>query len=111
MAARILTVVKFATKVTIAGGALYVAYDAGLLGDGKEGSVALGRAKAAVPPAVEEWMKYFSFELPAMPNIEFSPLDAWNSGVQKSVHALSVAPSTVSDYTKQGLQYVNDLTK
>uniref|UniRef100_A0A8C1X5C5 MICOS complex subunit MIC13 n=1 Tax=Cyprinus carpio TaxID=7962 RepID=A0A8C1X5C5_CYPCA len=63
MAARILRVVKFATKVTIAGGALYVAYDAGLLGDGKEGSVALGRAKAAVPPAVEEWMKYFSVEV------------------------------------------------
>uniref|UniRef100_A0A671KG61 MICOS complex subunit MIC13 n=1 Tax=Sinocyclocheilus anshuiensis TaxID=1608454 RepID=A0A671KG61_9TELE len=115
MAAKILPVVKFATKFTIAGGALYVAYDSGLLGDGKEGSVVLGRAKAAFPPAVEEWMKYFSFELPATPKIEFSPLDAWNSvfhsGVQKSIHALSVAPSTVSDYTKQGLQYVKDLTK
>lgn len=54
---------RFATKVTIAGGALYVAYDSGLLGDGKEGSLALGRAKAAIPPAVEEWMKYFGFEV------------------------------------------------
>ncbi|XP_059398972.1 MICOS complex subunit MIC13 [Carassius carassius] len=111
MAAKILPVVKFATKVTIAGGAIYVAYDSGLLGDGKEGSVTLGRAKAAIPPAVEEWVKYLGFELPATPKIEFSPLDAWNSGVQKSIHALSIAPSTVSDYTKQGLQYVKDLTK
>ncbi|XP_052446197.1 MICOS complex subunit MIC13 isoform X1 [Carassius gibelio] len=103
--------ILFATKLTLAGGALYVAYDSGLLGNGKEGSVALGRAKDAFPPAVEEWMKYFGFQLPATPKIEFSPLDAWNSGVQKSFHALSVAPSTASDYTKQGLQYVKDLTK
>ncbi|KAI7791306.1 MICOS complex subunit MIC13 [Triplophysa rosa] len=111
MAAKILPVVKLATKVTIAGGAIYVAYDSGLLGGGEEGSVALARAKAAVPPAVEEWMKYFGFELPATPKIEFSPLDAWNSGVQKSIHALSVAPSTMSDYSKQGLQYLKDLSK
>jgi len=49
--------------VTIAGGALYVAHDSGLLGGSEEGSVALGRAKAAIPPAVEEWMKYFGFEV------------------------------------------------
>ncbi|XP_051549130.1 MICOS complex subunit MIC13 [Myxocyprinus asiaticus] len=111
MAAKILPVVKFATKVTIAGGALYVAYDSGLLGGSEEGSVALGKAKAAIPPAVDEWMKYFGFELPATPKIEFSPLEAWNSGVQKSIHALSVAPSTVNDYTKQGLQYLKNLSK
>uniref|UniRef100_A0A8C1H463 MICOS complex subunit MIC13 n=1 Tax=Cyprinus carpio carpio TaxID=630221 RepID=A0A8C1H463_CYPCA len=97
MAARILPVVKFATKVTIAGGALYVAYDAGLLGDGKEGSVALGRAKAAVPPAVEEWMKYFSVELPAVPNIEFSPLDAWNSAMCSSQDPLSRNEESTAD--------------
>ncbi|TRY62317.1 hypothetical protein DNTS_025858 [Danionella cerebrum] len=106
MAAKILPVVKFATKVTIAGGALYVAYDSGLIGGSEEGSVALARAKAAIAPAMEEWTKYIGFEV-----IEFSPLDAWNSGVQKSVHALSAAPSTVSDYTKQGLQYLKDLIK
>ncbi|XP_056614620.1 MICOS complex subunit MIC13 [Triplophysa dalaica] len=111
MAAKILPVVKLATKVTIAGGAIYVAYDSGLIGGSEEGSVALARAKAAVPPAVEEWTKYFGFELPATPKIEFSPLDAWNSGVQKSIHALSVAPSTMNDYTKQGLQYLKDFSK
>ncbi|XP_055072774.2 MICOS complex subunit MIC13 isoform X2 [Misgurnus anguillicaudatus] len=111
MAAKIFPLVKFATKVTIAGGAVYVAYDSGLLGGGKEGSVALARAKAAVPPAVEEWTKYFGFQLPATPKIEFSLLDAWNSGVQKSIHTLSVAPSTMNDYTKQGLQYLKNLSK
>ncbi|XP_030640559.1 MICOS complex subunit MIC13 [Chanos chanos] len=111
MAAKILPVVKFATKVTIAGGAFYVAYDTGLLGGSEEGSVVLGRAKAAVPPAVDEWMKYFGFELPAVPKIEFSPVSMWNSGVQTSIHALSVAPTRVCDYTNQGVQYLKDLVK
>lgn len=54
---------RLATKVTIAGGALYVAYDSGLLGSSEQGSVALEKAKAAVPPAIEEWMKYFGLEV------------------------------------------------
>lgn len=54
---------RLATKVTIAGGALYVACDSGLLGSSEQGSVALGKAKAAIPPAIEEWMKYFGLEV------------------------------------------------
>lgn len=49
--------------MTIAGGALYVAYDSGLLGSSEQGSVALEKAKAAIPPAIEEWMKYFGMEV------------------------------------------------
>uniref|UniRef100_A0AAZ3RWP9 MICOS complex subunit MIC13 n=1 Tax=Oncorhynchus tshawytscha TaxID=74940 RepID=A0AAZ3RWP9_ONCTS len=63
MAGKILPVLKLATKVTIAGGALYVAYDSGLLGGSEQGSEVLGKAKAAFPPAVDEWVKYFGFEL------------------------------------------------
>ncbi|KAK3533574.1 hypothetical protein QTP70_023430 [Hemibagrus guttatus] len=111
MAARILPVVKLATKVGIAGGAVYVAYDSGLLSDGAKGSEALSKAKAAIPPAVEEWSKYFGLELPAAPKIEFSPGETWNLGVQKSIHALSVAPSVLCEYTSQGMQYVKDLVK
>lgn len=40
-----------------------MACDSGLLGSGEQGSEALGRAKAAIPPAVEEWMKYFGLEV------------------------------------------------
>lgn len=54
---------RLATKVGIAGGAVYVAYDSGLLGGSDEGSVALSKAKSAVPPAVDEWTKYFGFEV------------------------------------------------
>ncbi|KAI1891702.1 hypothetical protein AGOR_G00146490 [Albula goreensis] len=103
MAAKILPVVKLVTKVTVAGGALYVAYDTGLLGGSEQGSEVLSKAKAAVPPAVDEWMKYFGLELPAPPKIEFSPTDAWNSGVQTSISALSVAPTRVCEYTSQGI--------
>lgn len=49
--------------MTIAGGAIYVACDSGLLGSGEQGSQALEKAKAAIPPAVEEWMKYFGLEV------------------------------------------------
>uniref|UniRef100_A0A4W4HFL4 MICOS complex subunit MIC13 n=1 Tax=Electrophorus electricus TaxID=8005 RepID=A0A4W4HFL4_ELEEL len=77
---KVLPVVKLATKVAVAGGAVYVAYDSGLLGGGEEGAVALSKATAAIPPAVNEWAKYFGFEFPAAPKVEFSPVDAWNSG-------------------------------
>lgn len=40
-----------------------MACDSGLLGSGEQGSEALGRAKAVIPPAVEEWMKYFGLEV------------------------------------------------
>ncbi|XP_033477865.1 MICOS complex subunit MIC13 [Epinephelus lanceolatus] len=113
MAAKILPVLKLATKVTIAGGALYIACDSGLLGSSEQGSEALGKARAAIPPAVDEWMKYFGLEaqLPTMPKIEFSPIQAWNSGVRTSISALSEAPTKATGYTNQGLQYLKDLTK
>ncbi|XP_076009251.1 MICOS complex subunit MIC13 [Genypterus blacodes] len=113
MAAKILPIVKLATKVTIAGGAVYVACNSGLLGSSEQGSVALGKARAAVPPAIEEWMKYFGLEaqLPTMPQIEFSPVQSWNSGVRWTVSSLSDAPTKATAYTTQGLQYLKDLTK
>ncbi|XP_071377609.1 MICOS complex subunit MIC13 [Centroberyx affinis] len=113
MAAKILPVVKLATKVTIAGGALYVAYDSGLLGASEQGSEVLAKAKAAIPPAIQEWMKYFGLEaqLPTMPKIEFSPVQAWNSGVRSSISTLSEGPRKAGEYTNQGLQYLKDLTK
>lgn len=58
-----LVLVRLATKLGIAGGAVYVAYDSGLLSGGAEGSEALSRATAAIPPAVDEWSKYFGLEV------------------------------------------------
>lgn len=105
--------VKLATKMTIAGGALYVACDYGLLGSSEQGSKALEKAKAALPPAIEEWMTYLGLEaqLPTMPKIEFSPVQAWNSGVRWTVAALSDAPTKATEYTNQGWRYLKDLTK
>ncbi|XP_030583230.1 MICOS complex subunit MIC13 [Archocentrus centrarchus] len=113
MATRIWPVMKLATKVTIAGGAVYVAYDSGLLGNSKQGAEALEKAKAVMPPAIEEWMKYFGLEaqLPTVPKVEFSPVDTWNSGVRWTISSLSEAPTKVTEYTNQGLQYLKDLTK
>uniref|UniRef100_A0A3B3CLE4 MICOS complex subunit MIC13 n=1 Tax=Oryzias melastigma TaxID=30732 RepID=A0A3B3CLE4_ORYME len=111
MAAKLLPVVKLATKVGIAGGAVYVAYDSGLLGGSEQGSEALQKARAAVPPAIEEWMKYFGLQLPTIPNIEFSPVQAWNSGVRWSISRLSEAPTKAGEMTTQGVQYVRELLK
>lgn len=47
-----------------------MACDSGLLGSGEQGSQALGRAKAAIPPAVEEWMKYFGLEVCQLNNCQ-----------------------------------------
>ncbi|XP_037554111.1 MICOS complex subunit MIC13 [Nematolebias whitei] len=111
--ARILPLLKLAAKVTIAGGAVYVACDSGLLGNSQQGSEALEKAKAAVPPALEEWMKYFGLEaqLPTMPTIEFSPVQSWNSGVRWTISNLSEAPTKAAEYANQGAQYVKDLIK
>lgn len=61
-----LVLCRLATKVSIAGGAVYVAWDSGLLGNSKQGSEALEKAKAALPPALEEWMKYFGLQVEVM---------------------------------------------
>jgi len=113
MAAKILPVLKLAAKVTVAGGAVYVVYDSGLLGNSTQGSEALVKAKSAIPPAIDEWMKYFGLEtqLPTLPTIELAPVQAWNSGVRTSISFLSEAPTKASNYTNQGLQYVKDLVK
>lgn len=73
----------------------------------------LEKGKAAIPPALEEWMKYFGVEaqLPTMPKIEFSPVESWNSGVRWTISSLSEAPTKASEYTNQGIQYLKDLTK
>lgn len=42
---------------------MYVAYNSGLLSGSAEGSEALSKAKAAIPPVVEEWSKYFGLEV------------------------------------------------
>lgn len=54
---------RFAIKGSLAGAAVYVAYDQGLLGSGAEGAEALKKAQAALPPAVKEWTSYMGWEV------------------------------------------------
>ncbi|XP_069073260.1 MICOS complex subunit MIC13 [Pleurodeles waltl] len=111
MAPAVLRLLKFTTKVGLAGGAVYVAYDQGLLGSGSQGEAALQKAKAALPPAVKEWTNYFGWQLPATPKLDFSLCDSWNWGVQKSIAALSVAPTRACEYTRDGWKYMKGLVK
>uniref|UniRef100_A0A803Y441 MICOS complex subunit MIC13 n=1 Tax=Meleagris gallopavo TaxID=9103 RepID=A0A803Y441_MELGA len=69
---------RFVIKGSLAGAAVYVAYDQGLLGSGAEGAEALKKAQAALPPAVREWTSYVGWELPPTPSLDFSPSDSWN---------------------------------
>ncbi|KAM6466289.1 MICOS complex subunit MIC13 isoform 1-T1 [Liasis olivaceus] len=111
MAPRAFPLVKLMAKGGLAGGALYVVYSQGLLSGSDQGARALGKVKAAVPPAVEEWTTYFGWQLPAVPKTEFSLCNAWNSGVRTVINALSVAPTKGCDLTQQGWKYIKDLVK
>ncbi|NWS75998.1 MIC13 protein, partial [Crotophaga sulcirostris] len=123
---------RFVIKGSLAGAAVYVAYDQGLLGSGTQGAEALNKACAALPPAIQEWTSYLgwevrleqrlhetprvlifclSFQLPSTPKFDFSPSDSWNKGVQTVISALSVAPTRACEFTTEGWKYVKDLVK
>ncbi|XP_069818455.1 MICOS complex subunit MIC13 isoform X2 [Dendropsophus ebraccatus] len=102
---------RFTTKALVAGGAVYVVYDCGLLGNGSRGQEVLKKTSAAVPPALHQWAEYFGVQLPSAPKLDFSVSESWNWGVQKSVSALSVAPTKLCDYTAEGWKYVKDFMK
>ncbi|XP_009095129.1 MICOS complex subunit MIC13 [Serinus canaria] len=111
MAARLLPAVKFLFKGGLAGAAVYVAYDQGLLGSGIEGAEALKKAQETLPPAIQEWTDYLGWELPSTPKIDFSLSASWNKGVHRVMSALSAAPSRACEYTVEGWKYVKDLVK
>ncbi|NXK72077.1 MIC13 protein, partial [Amazona guildingii] len=120
MAARLVPVLKFVIKGGLAGGAVYVVYDQGLLGSGTQGAEAFRKAQAALPPAIQEWISYTGWEvravqpynhIPPIPKLEFSPSDSWNKGVRMVMSALSVAPTRACEYTAEGWKYVKDLIK
>lgn len=77
---------RLATKVTIAGGALYVACDSGLLGSSEQGAEALEKAKTAVPPAIEEWMKYFGVEVQSKQFNCLNIISHWDSNGANVTH-------------------------
>uniref|UniRef100_A0A8B9SBU5 MICOS complex subunit MIC13 n=1 Tax=Apteryx owenii TaxID=8824 RepID=A0A8B9SBU5_APTOW len=105
MAARLLPIVKFVIKGSLAGAAVYMAYDQGLLGSGTQGAEALKKAQEALPPAIQEWTNYIGWELPPTPKFDFSPSDSWNKGVQTVMSALSVAPTRACEYTVEGWKW------
>uniref|UniRef100_A0A8C3D247 MICOS complex subunit MIC13 n=1 Tax=Corvus moneduloides TaxID=1196302 RepID=A0A8C3D247_CORMO len=109
----------FLIKGGLAGAAVYVAYDQGLLGSGTQGAEALKKAQETLPPAIQEWTNYLGWEvraaqvipLPATPKFDFSFSDSWNKGVHTVMSALSVAPTRACEYTMEGWKYVKDLVK
>lgn len=103
--------IRFLVKGGLAGGAVYVVYSQGLLSDGDKGAQALQKAQDAIPPAVEEWTKYFGLQLPAAPKTEISARGSWNAGVRTFISALSVAPTRACEYTQKGWKYMKDLVK
>uniref|UniRef100_A0A803VFF8 MICOS complex subunit MIC13 n=1 Tax=Ficedula albicollis TaxID=59894 RepID=A0A803VFF8_FICAL len=102
---------RFLIKGGLAGAAVYVAYDQGLLGSGSEGAEALRKAQETLPPAIQEWTDYLGWELPPAPKFEFSISKSWNKGVHTVMSALSVAPTRACEYTVEGWKYMKDLVK
>ncbi|XP_075759232.1 MICOS complex subunit MIC13 isoform X2 [Pelodiscus sinensis] len=108
---RVFPVVRFVIKGSLAGAAVYVAFDQGLLGNGNRGADALKKARSAVPPAVQEWANYIGWEVPSTPKFDFSVSETWNTGVQATMSALSVAPRKIQEYTQDGWKYMKGLIK
>ncbi|NXW70410.1 MIC13 protein, partial [Hirundo rustica] len=107
---------RFLIKGGLAGAAVYVAYDQGLLGSGTEGAEALRKAQETLPPAIQEWTDYLGWEvraaqLPSIPKFDFYISNSWNKGVHSVMSALSVAPTRACEYTVEGWKYVKDLVK
>ncbi|NWJ02992.1 MIC13 protein, partial [Crypturellus undulatus] len=107
---------RFLLKGSLAGAAVYMVYEQGLLGSGVQGAEALKKAQEALPPAIQEWTSYIGWEvrnvqLPPTPKFDFSPSNSWNKGVQTVMSALSVAPTRACEYTAEGWKYVKDLVK
>ncbi|NXA53519.1 MIC13 protein, partial [Nothocercus julius] len=112
--ALLLILSRFVIKGGLAGAAVYMAYDQGLLGSGVQGAEALKKAQEALPPAIQEWTNYFGWEvrsLPPTPKFDFSPSNSWNKGVQTVMSALSVAPTRACECTVEGWKYVKELVK
>ncbi|KGL73825.1 Protein QIL1, partial [Tinamus guttatus] len=110
---------RFIIKGSLAGAAVYMVYDQGLLGSGVQGAEALKKAQETFPPAIQEWTNYIGWEvrnvqitiLPSTPKFDFSPSNSWNKGVQTVMSALSVAPTRACEYTMEGWKYVKELVK
>uniref|UniRef100_A0A8U7NFJ7 MICOS complex subunit MIC13 n=1 Tax=Corvus moneduloides TaxID=1196302 RepID=A0A8U7NFJ7_CORMO len=94
----------FLIKGGLAGAAVYVAYDQGLLGSGTQGAEALKKAQETLPPAIQEWTNYLGWEVRAAQVIPAGRIHTVMS-------ALSVAPTRACEYTMEGWKYVKDLVK
>ncbi|KAG9486326.1 hypothetical protein GDO78_006621 [Eleutherodactylus coqui] len=80
MAPAVLRLLRVSTKLLVAGGALYMAYDYGLLGSGAQGQEVLKKSSAALPPVVQEWAEYCGVQIPSAPKLDFSVSESWNWG-------------------------------
>uniref|UniRef100_A0A8C0VWS3 MICOS complex subunit MIC13 n=1 Tax=Cyanistes caeruleus TaxID=156563 RepID=A0A8C0VWS3_CYACU len=96
---------RFLIKGGLAGAAVYVAYDQGLLGSGTEGAEAFKKAQETLPPAIQEWTNYLGWEVRTAQVIPAA------GRMHTAMSALSVAPTRACEYTVEGWKYVKDLVK
>ncbi|XP_048197868.1 MICOS complex subunit MIC13 isoform X2 [Perognathus longimembris pacificus] len=118
MVAQMWSLMRFLIKGSVAGGAVYLAYDHELLGPSDKSEAALRRAEEVVPPAMYQFSQYVCEQaglqlpqLPDPPKINLPIRESWNSGILKVMSALSVAPTKAVKYTKEGWEYVKEHVK
>ncbi|XP_004619545.1 MICOS complex subunit MIC13 [Sorex araneus] len=118
MVSRVWSVLRLVLKGSVAGGAIYLVYDQGLLSTGDKSQVALKKYEEVVTPALYKAGQYVSDQtglkmpqLPALPKVNFRFRDSWDSGIVTVMKALSEAPSRACQYTQQGWDYVKERVK
>ncbi|XP_049644020.1 MICOS complex subunit MIC13 [Suncus etruscus] len=118
MVSRMWSLLRFVVKGGVAGGAVYMAYDQGLLGSGDRSLAALRRSEEVAAPALRKAGQYVCEQtglrmpqLPALPKVDFHFRDSWDSGILAVMNTLSEAPSKAGQYSRQGWDYVKERLK
>ncbi|XP_064645490.1 MICOS complex subunit MIC13-like [Lineus longissimus] len=96
------SLLKFATKCAIGGGAVYVTLEEGVWSSSNQGSKALATVRTNVIPTAAEYFE----KLKERADVRTSVATSWNFGVQKTFSALLAAPETVQIYSVKGYNYV-----
>ncbi|XP_037679872.1 MICOS complex subunit MIC13 [Choloepus didactylus] len=118
MVARVLSLMRFLIKGSVAGGSVYLVYDHELLGPSEKSQAALRKAEEVVPPAMYQFSQYVCErtglqmpQLPPAPKLNVPIRDYWNSGIITMMAALSAAPSKACEYSKEGWKYLKERIK
>ena len=118
----IVTSLKWGTKLGLAGGSVYVAYQYSLFGSSEQSLRGWRQIKDNVTSQIPKEVKDQTPEMPTlnmseyMPNVEVASVGQnargyWNRGVMATFAALANSPTTIKGYGNDLVNYVSEQMK